>query len=145
VSHRGLAVLLLGAIYILAVPPAEAEVRRLVEVTYDRSRSYDRSDPQIMEVTFETGRELNKKTRSFDYQPFSNYALIWFDQDEVAIIEIDSFIVGMGAEFTHETFKNAFRLGLDVDGTQVNSRSPRKWHFVGKKFGKWIDARMRDH
>jgi hypothetical protein len=105
----------------------EAGVQRRVDVSYTRS---DGSESRTVEteVTFVTGRELNRKTRTFDYDMFSNCALIWFDEDEVAIIKLDTWVFGVGEEFDAEDFRSAFRFAAEVDGEQVNSHSKREWH-----------------
>lgn len=137
---RSLAMVALAVLGAFAIPTrSEAAVRRLVEVSYERSSG--RSDGEVMEVTFMTGKELNKATKSYDYQQFSNYALLWFGEGEVALVEISTFLVGVGEEFDAEDFRKLFRFGMTVDGKQVNSERPRQWYFEGKKSGRWIDPR----
>ena len=36
-----------------------------------------------------SGTELNRRTRSYDYNSFSKYAVIFWAQDQVSIIELD--------------------------------------------------------
>jgi len=125
---------------ILAVAPMNAAVRRFCKVSYQRE--YDWSDEYKMEVTFMTGYELNKVTRTFDYTSYSKYALIWFDKNEVAILEIDDLIIA-GLEFTAENFIYAFSVFSEKSATQVNSPSPRKWKIEAKEYFRWIDPRLQ--
>lgn len=135
-------VIVLLAVATSSPNPAVAAVRRLVEVSYERE--YDRSEGVVREVTFVTGRELNKKTKSYAFSTFSNYALIWFDQDNVAIVELQATLFGVGEEFDGEDFRKAFRFLAEIDGTQSNSRSQRRWYFTAKRFLKWIDPRAEE-
>lgn len=126
--------------WLLGIVPAAAEVRRLCEVSYQRA-DRSTSEPAIVEVTFLTGGELNKKTRSYDYDPFSNYAAIWFAEDQVALLSIESFLVGVGPEFDNEDFVKLFRIMGETSATQVNGDEGRKWTITGRSYGRWVDPR----
>lgn len=145
VDHVGLTYLrLLGAgvcIWLLGFVPAAAEVRRLCEVSYKRA-DRSSSEPAIVEVTFLTGSELNNRTRSYDYDQFSNYAAIWFAEDQVALLSIESFIVGVGPEFDNEDFVKLFRIFGEASATQVNGDAGRNWTITGRTFARWIDPRV---
>lgn len=118
---------------------SNAAVRRVCIVAYETRSGY--SAGYMMEATFLTGRELNKATKSFNYNPFDNYALLWFDQGEVAILEIDSVVFGVGQEFNNNDFKRLFQFLGETSATQVNSEYSRKWLIKGKDFLRWIDPR----
>jgi hypothetical protein len=132
-------VALILAFAIVAAAPTYARVDRICKVAYQTEAGW--SDEYKVEVTFVTGRELNKATKSFEYSTFSPYALIWFDQDEVAILEIDSLILGLGSEFDADDFRKLFRLFGSCDAKQVNDRANRVWRITGKTFGRYIDPR----
>jgi hypothetical protein len=131
-------VLTLAVIPIAA--PGHAAVRRRVDVRYERVDT-TKSRPVETEVTFLTGQELNEKTRSFRYHSFSTYALIWFANDEVAIVEMKMFLPPIGP-FGANDFRDAFSLGMELNGTQANSPQPRKWYFQAKRWLDWIDPRV---
>gem|GEM_PF-1773320 len=42
-----------------------------------------------MTVEFAKGSELNRATMSYDYSPFSNYALLWFSPKKVAMVKLN--------------------------------------------------------
>ena len=81
------------------------------------------SDERIVEVTFTSGRELNKATRSYNYTAYSNYCLIWFAQNEVAILEIDEAIFGVGSEFGSDDFRKLFQFNTEIECKEINGSS----------------------
>lgn len=119
---------------------ANASVRRIVKVSYETQYGY--SDPYIMEVTFLTGQELNKATKTYDYAMFDNYALIWFKEDEVAILKIDDIILGVGQKFDSDDFRRAFQIISEKSAIQINSKYKRKWKIKAKGIINWIDPRV---
>ncbi len=72
-----------------------SEARKRCEVSYKKEYGY--SDYHEMTITFLTGAELNKASAPDDpfayvpekYQSRNVYALLWFDEDEVAILKVD--------------------------------------------------------
>lgn len=115
-------------------------VRRICKVSYESEMGF--SKEYVLEVTFATGNELNKATGSYLFKIYDNYALIWFDEGEVAILELDSVVLGVGEEFDSEDFKRVFYLLGETKATQVNSDSERTWKIKAKEFFKWIDPRI---
>ena len=81
--------------------------------------------------------------RTFNYGPFSNYELLWFDAGEVAILEIDWPLCGVGEEFDHEGFRRLFRLLDETTAIQINLKSRTRWRLKGKGFLRWVDPRVR--
>ena len=120
---------------------ADASVRRIVKVSYETQYGY--SDEYKMEVTFLTGQELNKATKTYDFDIFDNYALIWFDEGKVAILKIDDLIIGVGQDFDTDDFKRAFQIISEKSATQVNSQYKRKWKIEAKDIIRWIDPRVQ--
>ena len=119
---------------------ADASVKRIVKVSYETQYGY--SDEYKKEVTFMTGRELNEATKTYDYDMFQNYALIWFDKGQVAILKIDDIIIGVGQEFDADDFKRAFQILSEKSATQVNSETKKKWKIEAKDFIPWVDPRV---
>lgn len=97
-----------------------------------------------MEVTFLTGAELNRKTYSVNYSFFSKYALIWFNNKEVAIIELDTSAI-VGDSFDDFAFRNVFFVSNDVEGLQINTVNgdSRKWVITARDYAIWIDPREK--
>lgn len=118
--------------------PGFSEVHRFCLISYQTEEGW--SDEYKMEVTFVTGQELNRKTNSFDFDYFGEYVLIWFSQDQVAIVKIDEFLI-TGPEFTAKDFRSAFLINQVLQGTQANSSSDRQWRIRGKQFVTWVDPR----
>lgn len=117
-----------------------AEVRRYVKVSYQTRGGY--SQEYRMEVTFLTGRELNAATKTYDYNMFDNYALVWFNKSEVAILKITDTILRVGQEFDSEDFKNAFQFTSVRAAKQINSQNVVNWRIKAKEFIQWIDPRV---
>ena len=131
--------LLLLAFIFLANMMAFGEVRRICKVKYQTEDGW--SKEYTVQVTFLTGRELNKATKSYDYDSYSNYCLIWFEQGEVAILEIRDYLLSVGEDFDAEDFRNAFRINSELDCKQINSESKRKWRIIGKDWTRFVDPR----
>src|SRR5690606_25779119 len=63
------------------------------------------------EIDLVTGVELNNATQTREYDAYSDYALIWFDQTQVAIINLKSKIQSdvismMGQPITNMRFRS---------------------------------------
>jgi hypothetical protein len=63
----------------------QAEVRRLCAVASLTDQRWTR--PVIREITFVNGMELTRPVRKLARNQFGNFALLWFAQDQVAIVE----------------------------------------------------------
>lgn len=131
-----LVMLLLG---ICSSAQLSAEVRRLCKVYYETEEGW--SSGYTMEVSFVTGTELNRATRSYDYSPFSNYCLVWFDRGEVVILRIESFLVRSNDEFERSDFKNLFLIHSDIECTQVNGPEERNWRIRARDVIQYVDPR----
>ena len=102
---------------------------------------YSWSDETLVEVEFLTGRQLNRATRSYKFEAYSNYALIWFSQEEVAILKCKEFLLGVGDAFDNDAFRKLFYLRETAEFDQVNSKYPRQWRIRGKDYFRFIDPR----
>lgn len=88
------------AALLIAVAPAQARIEIPAKVRYATSRGP--SEWHSMQVQFVTGGELNRATRSIDYDALGHYALIWFGEGQVAIIKIQETLFGCSREFSVE-------------------------------------------
>ncbi len=127
-------------VFLILIPiKLNAEIRRICKVKYETE--YGWSKEYKVEVTFMTGRELNSATSTFKYNSFSKYCLIWFDKDEVAILEIKAFLSSVGDEFDREAFQNAFSINSEIPCTQINNEANTKWKVIAKEYFNFIDPR----
>lgn len=67
--------------------------------------NYGWSDYYTVEVTFVSGTELNRATRSLDYDGFSTYAVVFWDKGQASVIKISSY-TGCGLEVTQRCITN---------------------------------------
>lgn len=134
--------LLLTIVGFILIPSAHAEIRRICHVQYETESGL--SKKYTVEVTFLTGNELNNKTYSVNYNYLSKYALIWFNNKEVAIIKLDTTAI-VGFNFDDFAFKNVFLVSNDVEGSQINTGDgeSRRWVITAKNYAIWIDPRER--
>jgi len=93
-------------------------------------------------VEFATGRELNRATRTSNYTPSGRYALLWFSQSEVAILEPTGFAVVAG-DFELRDVRSLFTVLGYADFQQVNGSSRTNYRITCRSFSGWIDARLR--
>jgi hypothetical protein len=74
----------------------------------------------------------------------SDFVCIWFNQEEVAILELPSSGFLRDNDFSSMDFQNYFTYRSSVDASQVNSQHRRKWRIRAKEtfppFG-FIDKR----
>jgi hypothetical protein len=134
--------LLVAAITIAT--PCDAAVRRIVKVSYEQEFGWSREVK--VEVTFASGSELNAKAHQLRLRPFELYALIWFKDDQVAIVKLDNKPLLMGLDgFTAENFKDLYFIKSEAKGTQVNDDGDgQRWNFKAKDIITWIDPRVED-
>lgn len=127
-------------LFLLFSSYAFSAVSRYVYVQFETQRGW--SDPYLREVEFYSGDELNKATKRFIYDTFDYYAVIWFDDGECAIIQIDNIIVG-DREVTDKSLWNLFLIESSKIGIQINSRYETKWKITAKNWGQFIDKRIK--
>lgn len=123
---------------------SEAATRRIVKVSYETETGWSREVP--VEVTFASGSELNAKAPRLGLKHFELYALIWFKDEQVAIIKLDDKPILMGFDgFTAENFKELYFIKSEVKGKQVNDDGDgKRWKFKAKDIITWIDPRAED-
>lgn len=119
-----------------------ASIKRICKVKYETEEGW--SKEYTMEVQFMSGKELNEATKTYDYETYSNYCLIWFSEEKVAILKIDYSIYLTSQKFESDEFKKLFQRRQEVECKEVNSKSERKWIVQGKDFRGFIDPRAKD-
>lgn len=118
-----------------------ATVRRVCNVQY--ATSYGWSQTYTMQVEFMTGTELNNATRSYNYDSYKKYCLLWFSNGGVAIDEIGDYFL-CGYEFDDDAFRNLFYFRFSIQCLQINSQDDEApvWRITAKTFsGDFIDSR----
>lgn len=103
----------------LATAPATAaaEVRTPAQVRYQTQNGP--SQWHKMEVTLVRGAELNKATRTYDYNHYGSFGVLFFGPGQAAVIELENLIIGCPLEFTATCLPRIGNLtGEDQDGTR---------------------------
>lgn len=118
-----------------------ATVRRVCYVQY--AIGYGWSQVYTMQVEFMTGMELNNATRSYSYDGYKRYCLLWFSNGGVAINEIsDGFLCGY--EFDDDAFRSLFYFRYSTQCVQINSQADEApvWRITAKTYsGEFVDTR----
>lgn len=124
-----------------------AKVTYLCNVSYFTHSGW--SNEKVSEVSFYSGKELNKSTGTFDYDQSHCYAAIWFSQSNVAILEVRSNgFKSYGSSFTKSDFLKLFGsfMTKHIGCIQKNDKQKRKWQIKAKKSNlykdEWIDPRL---
>ncbi len=119
---------LFGLIFIFSVNNISAQLTKHAGVKYKTEYYY--SEYYFREIELYTGRQLNDATNSSNYTSTADYALIWFDEDKVAIIRLDQKIkndnfdrnIGNGINQSEFDFfiqmKGYHHYGKDQDNTE---------------------------
>lgn len=94
-------------------------------------------------VQFMTGQELNRAASTFQFSSYEVYALLWYSQNQVAILEHTGYAIGISGTFDLDDLENLYRIGLTRDFKQVNGSGSRRMSIDCKSFGRWIDPRLR--
>ncbi len=89
------------------------------------------------DVQFATGGELGPRYRSFKV-----YALLWFSQTQVAVLEHKGVAFGVYGDFDASDLNSLFGFLGSADFVQVNGTSDSEYRITCKQFGRWIDNRL---
>lgn len=119
-----------------------ATVKRSCKVKYKTEEGW--SKDYLLQVQFMTGRELKKAVNSNEYRESYSYALIWFEEGQVAIIELSTGYENFGEDFDPEDFRKIFSYRTQIEGEQVNNKRKTEWEIQGKDYGGFIDKRVDD-
>ena len=125
---------------LLSVQFASATASFTCDVQYKTGYSW--STEYTMELDFMTGSELNRAANTYSFDSFELYALIWFGEGEVAILEHDGMAIIGGTSFDTAAFKRVFQVFGSQEFTQVNDDYARNWKVTCKKFGRFVDPRV---
>lgn len=74
---------------LILVTPIIGAASELVTVCAKYKTNYSWSNGYKIEATVMKGSELNQATSSFDYTSSSTYVVIFWDEDQASIIEMD--------------------------------------------------------
>ena len=88
VRGKGMKLIIGFAVLLLASSLAFASEHAIVCAKYESQSGW--SEGYKVEATIAKGSELNRVTRSFDYQSFSTYVVIFWHQGGASMIEMDS-------------------------------------------------------
>jgi hypothetical protein len=96
-----------------------AKYSRTASVKY--KQEYGWSKTYTVEVNFLTGYELNQATSTYNYDTYSVYAIIFWDQDQATVIKLKNYLI-CGMEVTEDCIENSIYdlEGLDQDGDKWN-------------------------
>lgn len=118
------------------------QTKRICNVQYETEDGW--SKQYTLEIDFRTGIELNKGEPG-KYSDYSVYALIWFQEGGVAILEIsNTSYLSFGNEFDHEDFVKLFPLYSysPTEAKQINGDKGKRWKITAVDSGKYIDPRV---
>ena len=111
--------------FLLLLGTVEAKYIQTCRVKY--KKDYGWSDYYTVEVTFISGTELNRATKTFNYDGFATYAIIFWDKDEATVIKISSF-TGCGTEVTQNCITNK------VSNLEGEDQQGRGWEVCSKNY-----------
>lgn len=95
------------------------------------------------DVEFITGSELNRATSSYRYTSYKVYALLWYSQTQVSILEHQGYALGISSTFSTRDLESLYRVWSSQDFRPVNGSSSRTVTIVCKQYGVWVDRRLR--
>lgn len=81
--------LILIALVTIATSASAYEVLDVCATYKNTGKSYK------VEARFYSGNELNQRTKTFNYEAFSNYVVIFWGQGQASVIELDYAIGGI--------------------------------------------------
>ncbi|GEM_PF-4838339 len=103
-------------------------------ITVEGNVKYERGDKTyseyyFREIIFTTGVNLNASTESNDYKTDSDYALLWFSSDQVAIIELDQTLAGSSTRRQGLISEDTFNFSCQLSKYQLSGidQSQRTW------------------
>lgn len=90
-----------------------AKFKQNIKVKYQTK--YGWSTYYDVVAVFATGYELNKATESFDYDTFSTYCFIWWNEDQYTTIKLNFVSCGYEAQSSCISYYSSLN-GKDQDG-----------------------------
>ena len=116
--------ILLIAIFVLS-SNVEAKYVQTAKAKY--KKEYGWSQYYTVEITFISGYELNKATRTYDYSAYSIYAVIFWDRDQASVIKFSTF-TGCGTEVNKSCIVNT------VTNLEGKDQRDVKWEICVKDY-----------
>lgn len=118
-------IVILLLFYTLFVQTSDAKYVQTCKVKY--KTNYNWSEYYTVEVSFFTGYELNRATRTYNYDTYSVYAIIFWDKDEATVIKVSSY-TGCGNEVTQSCISNK------VNNLEGEDQQGRNWELCIKNY-----------
>jgi len=100
--------------------------------------------PYIRSVDFVTEQEYETARGALIPSGFGAYALIWFSQDQVAILKIYNTFLMASDRFGLNELESLFMFNGSVLAEQVNGNYSRLWEITCKESFQWIDPRLKN-
>jgi len=110
---------------ILLTWAAEAKYTQTCKVKY--RKNYGWSEYYQVDVTFLSGSELNKATRTYNYETYSTYAVIFWGKDQASVIEVSSY-TGCGSTVTKNCITNK------IGNLEGEDQQGRTWEICTSNF-----------
>ena len=102
---------------------------RVIANVSQKSEKGSFSDYFSRELVFVSGEYLNENQFNSKIENSKTYAMIWFSQEEVAIVELDQTVF-LRLKITQESFDFSIQLSRYLfTGNQINSQNPINWKF----------------
>lgn len=136
-------VMIVAGLLVLPGTAAWGEVSMLCRVAYKTGDGFY-SDYQTKTVTFMTGFELREATDSLRYDWDDIYALVQMNEEEVAVLNLDTaFALPGPSDLDIESVKAIFHGELEITATQEFAGEKRRWRVKARDGnGRWIDPRI---
>jgi hypothetical protein len=112
-------------LFVLFSSISQAKYTQTCKVKY--KKNYGWSEYYTVDVNFMSGTELNRATRSYSYDSFSTYAVIFWDKDEVTMVKISSYL-SCGNEVSQRCISNA------ITSLEGEDQQGRGWEICTKSF-----------
>jgi hypothetical protein len=127
----------------LATVPASAAVKRRVSLVYVKDGGgYAKGGVRVL--TFASGWELNKETKTDRFEAGSVYASIPDAPGGAVVMQIRGLTTDPEGEFDAQDFREAFTHSPTLLGTQLLPTPGREWMLAAKLDKGWLDPEMKE-
>ena len=115
-----------------------AAVTRYVYATYQRT--YDVSPPQQFPVLFLTGKEVNDRARSYQFNPTEVIGIVLFPSGGKVFLKTD--LVSFQTPLTPQSFCDLFAVDGVTNAVQLRGSTRRAWTLSAQYDDfTWVDRR----
>jgi len=111
--------ILIASIALTSSLPAKAEVEDRVLVSYRTQQGM--SDWYARNVQFQSGFEIAKATGNYNFDLGKLYAVLWFSQNQVAIVEVRESVL-VSPNYSESFFRTARNIFPKISGYDQNDR-----------------------